>query len=426
MRRLVLPALVGALCLAGCKEAPPASPVLATPLRPGDAGFVRPTPKDGDTKQFVLDSLDPDSLYRAGQEAFLAGDSAKAAEHFRASLRLKPVAKAWHALGDALMTQGKFGEAADAFEDAVALEPGKRMSWQRRARCLLNAGRAGEALESLRKAVELKPDDPAGVRDLADGLVEAQKDAEAVEQLKKATAMDASGAAKDWKLIGEIHARGERWAEAVPALKESAKLHPDPGIFAELADAQVHAGDLDGALASFEEAARLDPKDPLAPETIGELKLKKGDLEGARKAFEASLAVQERSYPHLALGRIDFKEGKKDGAQAQLDKALDLVAKALEAPQKPRALAAASKEEDATKLEVREIASYAAEIGSFEAAEKLLLLLAEEEGAKKDATLFLELAKVRQLKKDAKGAKEACEKAKALLPKDDKTVCPPK
>ncbi|HEY3449877.1 MAG TPA: tetratricopeptide repeat protein [Myxococcales bacterium] len=425
MRRLVLPSLLAALAVSGCKEPPPDSLVQATPLRlGGDGGFVRPNLGDGGSSEFVLDAADPDSLYRAGQEAFLAGDSAKAAEHFKASLRLKPSPKTWHALGDALMTQGRFGEAAEAFEDAVTLEPTKRMSWQRRARCLLNAGRPNEALEPLRKAVELKPDDPAGVRDLADGLVEAKKDAEAIELLAKATAMDASGAAKDWKLVGELYARGERWPQAVAPLKESAKLHPDPGIYSELADAQVRSGDLDGALASFEEAARLDPKDPLAPETIGELKLKKGDVAGARTAFEASLAIKARSYPHLALGRLDFKEAKKDGAKAHLDKALDLVAKALETPQPPTALA--NKDEDTTKLEVREIAGYAAEIGSFEASEKLLLVLAEEEDTKKDATLFLELAKVRQSKKDAKGVKEACEKVKALLPAKDKTACPPK
>ncbi|MGC4113449.1 MAG: tetratricopeptide repeat protein [Myxococcales bacterium] len=261
---------------------------------------------------------------------------------------------------------------------------------------------------------------------MADGLVEAKKDDEAIAELKKAIAMDASGAAKDYKLMGEVYARGEKWKEAVAPLSESAKLHPDPGIFAELAEAQIRAGDLDGALASYQEAAKLDPKDPLAQETVGELKLKKGDTAGARAAFEASLALKDRAYPHLALGRIDFKDGKKDGAKAQLDKALELVAKALEAPQKPKALAAAAKEEDTTKLEVREIASYALEIGSFETAERLLLVLAEEEDAKKDATLFLELAKARQGKKDAKGVKDACEKVKALLPKGDKTACPPK
>ena len=44
----------------------------------------------------------------------------------------------------------------------------------------------------------------------------------------------------------------------------------------------------------------------------------------------------------------------------------------------------------------------------------------------KEADLYLDLARARQALKDAKGVKEACAQAKALLPKDDKTACPPK
>ena len=39
----------------------------------------------------------------------------------------------------------------------------------------------------------------------------------------------------------------------------------------ELGEAQVQVADLVAARASFEEAAKLDPADPLAPETVGEI-----------------------------------------------------------------------------------------------------------------------------------------------------------
>jgi tetratricopeptide (TPR) repeat protein len=389
----------------GCNEPAP-DLVASTPLRAGDGGFVRPA-FDGGLSRVTVDPMDPESLYLSGQELFLAGEFDKAAESFRKSLRLRPTAKAWHALGDALMTLNRFDEAADAFEEAVSLEPTKRLSWLRRAKCLATAGRPKEAAEAYHKAVELKPDDPAALRDEADVLLEAKQDEQAVDRLRKAMALDAAGAAKDLKLIGESEARREKWAEAVEALRASAKAHPDPGIYSELGEALVRTGDLESAKASFLEAGRLDPKDSLAPETVAEIQLRQNDLPGARASFEASLKVKNRSSPHLALGRLDLKEGKKDAAKTQLDKAL-----------------AASKGDDV--VEVREIAAFALEADLPAVADKLLGVLAAEEGNAKDVALLLQLARAKQSLKDPKGLKQICEKVKAALPKDDKTVCPPK
>ena len=76
--------------------------------------------------------------------------------------------------------------------------------------------------------------------------------------------------------------------------------------------------------------------------------------------------------------------------------------------------------------ELRDIAQYAVEVDALDVAEKLLVMVETDQAFPKDAGLFLLQAKVKQLGKDAKGVKVACDKARALLPKDDKTVCPPK
>ena len=170
----------------------------------------------------------------------------------------------------------------------------------------------------------------------------------------------------------------------------------------------MHAGDLDGARAAFEEAGRLDPKDPLAPETVAEIRLKQGDAAGARAAFEASLAAKDRALPHVSLGRLDLKEGKREAARARLGKALGAL-----------------KGED--PVEVRDVAAFAVEVGALDSAEKLLSLLDADDGTPKDPGLYLELARLlaTQLRIEP-GAQKACEKARALLPKGDRTACPPR
>jgi tetratricopeptide (TPR) repeat protein len=80
----------------------------------GDAGaFVRPA-SDGGRLRVEVDPADPESLYRASQEEFIAGELDQAAEHLRKSLQLRPDPKAWPALGDALLAQARFSDAAEA------------------------------------------------------------------------------------------------------------------------------------------------------------------------------------------------------------------------------------------------------------------------------------------------------------------------
>ena len=50
-------------------------------------------------------------------------------------------------------------------------------------------------------------------------------------------------------------------------------------------------GRLDEAIVLAEEAASLDPRYPEARATLGDLYLEMGDLEGARRAYEAALGA---------------------------------------------------------------------------------------------------------------------------------------
>lgn len=402
--------------LAACQKAPspapaappPVAPVVASPSAPG--AFVRPSLAPGTARAKVeVDERDPESLYLAGQQEFVEGDAERAVESFRRAILLRPSAKLYHALGDALLAQVKLSDAASAFREAIRIEPNKRISLMRLGRCLLNTGGSAEAVEVFRKAQALKPDDAEAYREEATALQNLHRDDEAVARLEEASGLSPSVADRDFKTIGQLREKQGRYAEAAAALSRSAELKPDAAVYALLGEVRVRVLDFQGARAAYEEAAKLDPAEPWHWEVVGELRERLGEREKAREAFEASLKVKDRPTPHLSLGRLSLLANRRPEAEKELDLAMGALS-------------------GTVVSEVRDVAAFAMDIDRPAVAEKLIAMLASEEdptSGKKDPELFLELARVRRVLKDAKGVDEACRQAKELLPKDDLRPCPP-
>ena len=66
-------------------------------------------------------------------------------------------AAAWIALGNALMDSNRFGEAADAYQKALALDPQNVDVRVDMGTCLKNSGRPQQAVEEYRKAIKMNP-----------------------------------------------------------------------------------------------------------------------------------------------------------------------------------------------------------------------------------------------------------------------------
>lgn len=66
-------------------------------------------------------------------------------------------AAAWIALGNALMDSNRFGEAADAYQKALALDPKNVDVLVDMGTCLKNSGRPLQAVEEYRKAIKMNP-----------------------------------------------------------------------------------------------------------------------------------------------------------------------------------------------------------------------------------------------------------------------------
>jgi tetratricopeptide (TPR) repeat protein len=79
----------------------------------------------------------------------------------------------WNNKGYAYYRMGKYNEAADAYGNAVRIDPEYLKGWINRGDALVKAGRGGEAVDAYNRALALDP----GNKDATAGIAEAQKSA---------------------------------------------------------------------------------------------------------------------------------------------------------------------------------------------------------------------------------------------------------
>ena len=92
----------------------------------------------------------------------------------------------FYLLGNQLLKEGKWTEAALEFEKVTVLEPKHEQSWIQLGQIYLDAGRAQEAVEYFRKAVAAAPDNAEAHYQLAIGLAQTRQFTQAEQAARQA------------------------------------------------------------------------------------------------------------------------------------------------------------------------------------------------------------------------------------------------
>lgn len=229
-----------------------------------------------------------------------AGDAVGAAESARHVIDLLPhSAEAWGQLGDALVRQQNFTEAASAFAEAFRRDPDSFWALHNLAQTHARLGRRDQAMEEFRRAIQLKPRFGPAWLGLGQLLEQAGRKSEAEEHYRKALTHRVYRAADLTTLARFCHGRG--WFnEALTNYLDAIKLNP--------IDAQLHvgAGQCLAALGRpaevrrhYAEAVRLAPGSAETCYLLG--------VEFGRMGMAAEAAEQFREAVRLAPALVEAR-----------------------------------------------------------------------------------------------------------------------
>ena len=171
-------------------------------------------------------------------------------------------------LGEALLRSGRAAEALPHIERAVALAPQRGWAYLSLGDLRAAAGRLEEAIGLYQRGLRLEPEDARGHANLGLALTRLERHEEAREALERAIALHREAPERS-----ELH--GAQLAAPLVAL----------------ADERARRGELEGAIAAYDEALALDPSRARAGGNLGIALARAGDFARAQPYLEAALEV---------------------------------------------------------------------------------------------------------------------------------------
>ncbi|MFA7256568.1 MAG: tetratricopeptide repeat protein, partial [Kiritimatiellales bacterium] len=202
---------------------------------------------------------------------------------------------AYNQMGQALIQQGKFDEAAEQCRKAIKIYPDYYQLHYNLGLALGQYGKLDEALVHIKKSIELNPNFSAAYSNLGVIFDKQGKFDEALENYQKALTLD-PWSAEICDNIGRILIKQNRFKESVPYLEKALKLKPD------FTDAHYNLGfALDEQGKQNEAAVHYEQASDILPDKVL-IYSERGD----RFAEQKNFAMAVRQYEQVLRISPDF------------------------------------------------------------------------------------------------------------------------
>jgi len=199
---------------------------------------------------------------------------------------------AYNNVGDALLNQGRTGEAMSQFQEAIRINPNDAEAHYNLGVAFFKESQIGEAISQFQQAIRIKPDYPEAHNNLGTALLNKVQTDDAVSQFQEAIRIKPDYAEAHYNLGVALFNQG-RTDNAVSQFREAIRIKPD---YAEahinLGVALLNQGQTNGAIGQYQEAIRLKPDYAEAHYNLGVALLNQGQADGAISQFQEAIRLK--------------------------------------------------------------------------------------------------------------------------------------
>ncbi|MBE9116864.1 tetratricopeptide repeat protein [Lusitaniella coriacea LEGE 07157] len=227
--------------------------------------------------------------------------------------------------GNILLAQGKFAEALEKYNQAIALYPNHASAYYYRGNAFAVGEQLQEATQDYQQAIALGFNEEELHFNYGKVLAQQERWDEAFEQYQQAIPLQPRWVDAFW-LLGNALLNQSQFNKAAAIYKKVLTLEPERAeVYFNLANALNNQGQLEEAIENYKNAIALQPEwvDPHL--YLAEAFKALGHLEQAKECFESAIALQpERADSHFNLGNILFHQGKLERAIESYQSAIAL------------------------------------------------------------------------------------------------------
>lgn len=284
--------------------------------------FAKPDLEAAKTQLAALQKVrprHPRTVYFEARMAALTGDVKGAVERTERLLKIAPDnAQVLELAGAVALLSNEPLRAVAHFGKLVQLQPGLPAARRLLAGAHLRAGEPDKALESLATVLDTAQPDAESLAIAGRAHFQRGDMRQAEQLLARAAKLMPDNLRNRTALAAARLARGD--AAGLSELETIAASDAAATADYLLISASANRRDFDAALKAVERLERKLAGQPQPLQARGEVLAAKGDVAGARAAFERALAAQAGFFPAVqALAQLDLRDKKPDAARARFE-----------------------------------------------------------------------------------------------------------
>ncbi len=222
--------------------------------------------------------------------------------------------RATNNLGIEYVKAGNVEKASACYEKALAADPGYATAHFNLGSILLEEGYYAEALAEIRKVLSLNPDDAKARFELGNALLSLGQFREAEAAFLELLSAD-PGDPDALRALGNLSLKLEKYERADEYFRKSRQAGKESaGFKIEFARVLANKDEFDKVKTEISGFLKHHPQNAQAESLLGEICIRQGDTEGARKAFESAIEKKPmivEPYYHLARLYRDRGESRK-------------------------------------------------------------------------------------------------------------------